>query len=47
MMILEAAMLHVKSGHESDFEEAFQRASTLLHHFYKPFPIVEHFEQII
>jgi len=96
-MILEAAMLNVKIVQESDFEEAFQLASTiissmhgylshelhrcietqgqylllvrwatledhtvgfrqsesyqewkkLLHHFYEPFPTVEHFEQII
>ncbi len=96
-MILEAVVLQVKGGEESDFEKAFQRASTiisamhgclshelhrcvevagkylllvrwatledhtvgfrqsasyqewkgLLHHFYEPFPTVEHFEQII
>lgn len=95
-MILEAAMLHVKHGLESDFEAAFKKASSiisssngylshelhkcievpgkylllvrwetleshtigfrgsseyqdwkkLLHHFYKPFPTVEHFEQV-
>ncbi|MEH2458189.1 antibiotic biosynthesis monooxygenase family protein [Nostoc sp.] len=95
-MILEAVMLHVKLGLESDFEAAFKKASKiissikgylshelhrcievqgkylllvrwesleshtvgfrtsaeyqewkkLLHHFYEPFPIVEHFEEI-
>ncbi|MBH8578048.1 antibiotic biosynthesis monooxygenase [Nostocaceae cyanobacterium CENA369] len=95
-MILEAAMLHVKLGLESDFEAAFKKASSfisssngylshelykcievpgkylllvkwenleshtigfrsstkyqdwkkLLHHFYEPFPNVEHFEQV-
>jgi heme-degrading monooxygenase HmoA len=95
-MILEAVMLNVKSGRESDFELAFKQASTiissmsgylshelhkclevqgkylllvrwtdlaahtvgfrnsseyqqwkqLLHHFYDPFPIVEHFHQV-
>jgi heme-degrading monooxygenase HmoA len=95
-MILEAAMLQVKTGMEEDFEEAFRQASIiissmkgyithelqrcievegkylllvkwetiedhtegfrgsseyqewkkLLHHFYDPFPTVEHFEQI-
>lgn len=93
-MILEAAMLNVKSGAEQDFEDAFQQASNiiasmngyishelhrclevkgkylllvkwetleahtvgfrsspeyqqwkqLLHHFYDPFPTVEHFD---
>ncbi|MBD2346555.1 antibiotic biosynthesis monooxygenase family protein [Anabaena subtropica] len=96
-MILEAAMLSVKSGTEPDFEIAFQQASNiitsmngyichelhrclevkgkylllvqwetleahtvgfrssaeyqewkrLLHHFYEPFPIVEHFSPIV
>jgi heme-degrading monooxygenase HmoA len=96
-MILEAAMLQVKSGMEDDFEESFRQASNiissmkgyithelqrcmeveskylllvkwetledhtvgfrgsneyqewkkLLHHFYDPFPTVEHFEQIL
>jgi heme-degrading monooxygenase HmoA len=95
-MILEAVVLNVKSGCESDFEMAFREASRLiasidgylshelhrcievqgkylllvkwenleahtvrfrgspeyqewkkmLHHFYVPFPIVEHFEQV-
>ncbi|MEH1971470.1 antibiotic biosynthesis monooxygenase family protein [Nostoc sp.] len=95
-MILEAVMLHVKSGLESDFESDFKKASKvissmdgylshelhkcievqgkylllvrwesleshtvgfrsspeyqewkkLLHHFYEPFPTVEHFEEI-
>lgn len=95
-MILEAAMLNVKTGAEPDFENAFQQAShiiasmngyishelhrclevngkylllvkwetleahtvgfrnspeyqqwkQLLHHFYEPFPTVEHFEAI-
>jgi heme-degrading monooxygenase HmoA len=95
-MILEAAMLKVKTGMEEDFEAAFRQASIiissmkgyithelqrcieiegkylllvkwetledhtegfrgsseyqewkkLLHHFYDPFPTVEHFEQI-
>lgn len=95
-MILEAVMLNVKSGRESDFEGTFKQAATiissmngylshelhkcievkgkylllvrwtnlaahtvefresteyqqwkkLLHHFYDPFPIVEHFEEI-
>ncbi|BCL38088.1 antibiotic biosynthesis monooxygenase family protein [Nostoc sp. MS1] len=95
-MILEAAMLNVKTGAEQDFEDAFQQASNiiasmngyishelnrclevkgkylllvkwetleahtvgfrsspeyqqwkqLLHHFYEPFPTVEHFESI-
>jgi heme-degrading monooxygenase HmoA len=95
-MILEAVMLPVKPGLESDFEAAFKKASKiissmdgylshelhkcievqgkylllvkwetleshtvrfrssaeyqewkkLLHHFYEPFPIVEHFEEI-
>jgi heme-degrading monooxygenase HmoA len=95
-MILEAVILHVKPGLESDFEAAFKIASkiissserylshelhrcievqgkylllvrwetleshivgfrgsaeyqewkTLLHHFYEPFPTVEHFEEI-
>ncbi|MFB6467198.1 antibiotic biosynthesis monooxygenase family protein [Cytobacillus sp. Hz8] len=95
-MILEAAMLHVITGMEQEFEEAFRKASNiissmkgyishelqscmevegkylllvkwdsledhtigfresveyqewkdLLHHFYHPFPTVEHFEKI-
>ncbi|MEH2289279.1 antibiotic biosynthesis monooxygenase family protein [Nostoc sp.] len=95
-MILEAVMLLVKPGLESDFEAAFKKASNfiysmdgylshelhkcievqgkylllvrwktleshtvgfrssaeyqewkkLLHHFYEPFPTVEHFEEI-
>ena len=95
-MILEAVMLSVKLGMESDFEAAFKQASRiisamngylshelhkcievkgkylllvkwktleahtvefrkspeyqewkkLLHHFYDPFPVVEHFEKI-
>jgi heme-degrading monooxygenase HmoA len=95
-MVLEAAMLHVKPGLEAEFEEAFQKASSLLasmngyinhelhrcietpgkylllvrwgsleahtvgfrnsleyqewkhllHHFYEPFPLVEHFQAI-
>ncbi len=95
-MVLEAVILHVKSGFESNFEEAFKKASRiiasangylshelhrcievkgkyillvrwkslehhtigfrkspqyqewkkLLHHFYDPFPEVEHFEQV-
>jgi len=95
-MILEAAILQVKSGAEPDFEETFKKASViissmpgyishelhrcleakgkylllvrwqqledhtvgfrgsseyqewkrLLHHFYEPFPTVEHFVQI-
>jgi heme-degrading monooxygenase HmoA len=95
-MILEAAMLQVKSGQERDFEAAFKDASRIiasmpgyiahelhrcieadgkylllvrwerledhtigfrgspayqqwksqLHHFYDPFPTVEHFEQV-
>lgn len=95
-MILEAAMLQVKTGQENDFEAAFKTAShiisimpgyishelhvcievpgkylllvrwqqledhtigfrgsaeyqqwrRLLHHFYDPFPTVEHFTQI-
>ncbi|OUL27189.1 antibiotic biosynthesis monooxygenase [Nostoc sp. RF31YmG] len=95
-MILEAAMLHVKPGMESDFEYSFKKASkiissmngylshelhrcievngkylllvrwenleshtvgfrgsaeyqewkNLLHHFYEPFPTVEHFEVV-
>lgn len=96
-MILEVAMLQVKKGQTTQFEEAFRKASTiissmdgylshelhrcleaagkylllvqwnsmedhtlgfrqseqyqdwkrLLHHFYEPFPTVEHFERII
>jgi heme-degrading monooxygenase HmoA len=95
-MILEAAMLQIKPGHQRDFETAFKDASRiissmpgyishelnkcievdgkylllvrwerledhtigfrgspeyqewkrLLHHFYDPFPMVEHFEQV-
>lgn len=95
-MILEVAMLQVKSGEDGDFEAAFRQASKiisrmdgyishqlhrcfevqgqylllvqwidieshtvgfrqsedyqewkrLLHHFYDPFPVVEHFEQV-
>ncbi|OWY66236.1 antibiotic biosynthesis monooxygenase [cyanobacterium TDX16] len=95
-MILEAVMLNVKLGMESDFEATFKQASRiissmngylshelhkcieikgkylllvkwktleahtvefrkspeyqqwkkLLHHFYEPFPVVEHFEKI-
>lgn len=95
-MILEAAMLHVRPGQESAFEDAFRQASPiiaaspgysghelqrcveapgkylllvrwatledhtigfrgsppyqewrrLLHHFYDPFPVVEHFEAV-
>ncbi|GMA62572.1 antibiotic biosynthesis monooxygenase [Alicyclobacillus fastidiosus] len=95
-MILEAAMLNVKSGLENEFESAFKQASKiissmngyishqlqrcletqgkylllvqwtdleshtvgfrqsaeyqewkrLLHHFYEPFPVVEHFEHV-
>jgi heme-degrading monooxygenase HmoA len=96
IMILEAAILNVKSGMEQDFETTFKLASTLisqgngyvshelhrcmevpgkylllvkwktiedhtigfrqspeyqqwkqlLHHFYEPFPTVEHFEEV-
>ncbi len=95
-MILEAAMLSVKKGRETEFEAAFRQASAiissmhgyishelqrclevkgkylllvqwetleahtvgfrqsaeyqtwkqLLHHYYEPFPTVEHFEQV-
>ncbi|MCM3736726.1 antibiotic biosynthesis monooxygenase [Bacillus cytotoxicus] len=95
-MILEAAMLQVKLGIESEFENAFQEASSIissmkgycghtlhkcietqgkylllvnwetledhtegfrksneyeewkkrLHHYYEPFPIVEHFQNV-
>lgn len=95
-MVLEAVMLRVRAGSESDFEDAFTRAShiissmngyvahelhrcvevkgkylllvrwttledhtigfrkspkyqewkKLLHHFYDPFPAVEHFQQV-
>lgn len=95
-MILEAAILNVKSGQSAEFESAFRQASAiiaaspgyiehqlqrclevadkylllvrwealedhtegfrgsaayaerrrLLHHFYEPFPIVEHFTQV-
>ena len=95
-MVLEAVMLNVKDGYESDFEITFLKASViissmngylshelhrcievkgkylllvnwktledhtigfrasteyqewkrLLHHFYNPFPIVEHFEKV-
>jgi len=95
-MILEAAMLHVKPGMESEFESSFKKAAkiislmdgylahelhrcievngkylllvrwetleshtvgfrgsaeyqewkNLLHHFYEPFPTVEHFEEV-
>ncbi|KIL74038.1 antibiotic biosynthesis monooxygenase family protein [Bacillus badius] len=95
-MILEAAMLQVKQGRESEFEKTFKQASAvissmkgyvnhtlhkcmeaqgkylllvnwetledhtvgfrqsqdyqewkrLLHHFYDPFPVVEHFEHV-
>lgn len=96
-MILESAMLNVKTGKEQDFEIAFKKASSIissmegyishklhrcievkgkylllvkwntleahtirfrnsveyykwkqiLHHFYEPFPTVEHFEQVM
>lgn len=96
-MILEAAILQVKEGMESEFEESFRKAShiissmkgyishelnkcfeaegkylllakwesledhtigfrqsaeyqewkNLLHHFYNPFPVVEHFQRLI
>ncbi|NJP11422.1 MAG: antibiotic biosynthesis monooxygenase [Leptolyngbyaceae cyanobacterium RU_5_1] len=96
-MVLEVAMLNVKSGMEQEFENAFKKASALissmdgyyshelhrcieipekylllarwrtvedhtvgfrnsskyqewkqlLHHFYAPFPVVEHFNEII
>lgn len=95
-MILEVAMLQVRSGQEADFESAFEKAQNiissmpgyiehelqrclevvgkyillvrwqsvrdheigfrqspqyqewkqLLHHFYNPFPVVEHFELV-
>ena len=95
-MILEVAMLNVRSGHELEFERAFAAAAPiissvkgyiahelqrcietqsryvllvhwqtledhtvgfrgsseyqewrrLLHHFYEPFPVVEHFQQV-
>ena len=95
-MILEAAILNVKPGHEAAFENAFREAQAiiasmpgfdalelqhcieaksrylllvkwnkledhtvgfresaqyqqwkkLLHHFYEPFPVVEHFEKV-
>ncbi|WP_226668029.1 antibiotic biosynthesis monooxygenase family protein [Metabacillus litoralis] len=95
-MILEAVMLHVKTGLEKEYEVAFRQASTiirsmkgyhshelqkcievegkylllvtwetledhtegfrsspqylewkkLLHHFYEPFPTVEHFQKV-
>jgi heme-degrading monooxygenase HmoA len=66
-MILEVAVLNIKSGQSEAFEAAFKQASPiiaeahtigfresvgyqewkrLLHHFYSPFPTVEHYEQI-
>ncbi|MNI70363.1 Antibiotic biosynthesis monooxygenase [compost metagenome] len=95
-MILEAAMLHIKTGMTADFEESFREASpliasidgylghelqkcleddhkylllvrwrsledhtegfrgspqykrwkALLHHYYNPFPVVEHFDSV-
>jgi heme-degrading monooxygenase HmoA len=70
-MILEVAILEIKSGLNKEFEAAFQIAAkiictmtgyishelhhclandqewrALLHHFYDPFPVVEHYEII-
>jgi heme-degrading monooxygenase HmoA len=55
-MILEHALLQVKPGLESAFEQAMREALPLikatpgygewkgrLHHFYEPFPLVEHY----
>jgi hypothetical protein len=55
-MVLEVALLDVKPGLEADFEAAFGTAQhiiasydewrRLLHHFYDPFPEVEHYELV-
>jgi len=53
-MVLDVAMVDVKTGQNEAFEAAFQQASPLiaahyqewkrlLHHFYDPFPTVEHY----
>jgi heme-degrading monooxygenase HmoA len=57
-MILEVAVLDVKSGQDKEFESAFADAQDiissmpgylshqLLHHFYEPFPEVEHYTPV-
>lgn len=40
-MILEHALLSIRPG-----EEAYERWRGLLHHFYEPFPEVEHFSKV-
>ncbi|WP_344685162.1 MULTISPECIES: antibiotic biosynthesis monooxygenase [Actinomycetes] len=57
-MITEHAILPVSPGRESEFEAAFAQARPLissmpgflrlelLHHFYDPFPRVEHFTEV-
>lgn len=56
-MILESEVLDVKPGLEKEFETAFEKAQVIissteghishkLHHFYDPFPEVEHYEGV-
>ena len=53
-MVLEVALLDVKPGLEPDFETAFAEAQGIIasmdgyvsHHFYDPFPEVEHYELV-
>ena len=59
-MVLEVAILNVRTGQEADFEQAFRTAraiitaspayanwKALLHHFYDPFPTVEHYVEVL
>ena len=52
-MILELAILNVIPEREAEFEDAFRHAQRiistwkqLLHHFYDPFPAVEHYTAV-
>lgn len=57
-MVLDHALLPVRPGTEEwdpleDHTEGFGRSEAydewrqMLHHFYDPFPVVEHFEQVM
>jgi heme-degrading monooxygenase HmoA len=55
-MILEHALLPVRPERADDFEAAFAEARPiisampgfrLLHHFYDPFPVVQHFVTVV
>lgn len=45
-MILEVAVLNVRPGQEMAFEAAYAEWKKRLHHFYDPFPVVEHYVEV-